>query len=550
MAKTKEKPTVQYVHNGTGFDEVELPIDLSENGFKERLRAIIPRIDSDTVGRALDHMKNENVKKHSSIYESIYNNPIRDSNSSVTKPRTFHYETLELLEAITIAYHSREKTDSNEMIANRSLSKLGEMLAKKQPEMLDNDYPATVMLNNRDVQRSMNLHFDEELRKRMVSVWELLHRAKPEKLPELMVHAIKHLDYILAVLCEEDSQENKQQPHKSSHVKAIQNLHKELMTPRNSIRKPYSDKNSDLALHFQLPETDENKELLTGMESLLSKEARVFSKSERQDFLHMYTEYLKTSLGKKYRSGNAASFLSNYQALEEYIRGQSSEKEFQDQVRSDLYRYAKGLFVYIPGGSVSMQSRFDPVFTHSSSTFAHSRMMAFTQKIDTMFRDAFQWMRSAQNVSWLFCLADMNGTPDNNSPYKTEQKDIAIWYFCKQITNIFLNLKNIRECLHKHFKDVPLLQNYEDDTLKRFVTARNEIGVKHFGEDPISFEQEKVLIDTYVLQPRTLTLDHMLRRMGLEEKYLCQELQLILSAMIEAEVSEISKQRKIYEDIM
>lgn len=536
---------IYFTYNGASIDDPELPLDFSENSFIQHLSQKGIKINKDPLRKTLQHLSQDSSNSSSkdiiSIYDDIYNNEaIRTKNCNGTEAYSFFYETLDLLDAIAAARSKVRKLSIDE-VAHQAVKELGTTLSGKDPACIHLDYPSTILLSDTAVQRSMNMRFDTELRQRLTEIWDLIHKAKTAHMPGLLTSTLTKLDMILTSLRDpEISINHRNKP--MSDIDLINTLYSRLIKHRQFIRRTQVTEKGvhpDKVLHFELENTPEYDSLLDNFEVMLRKRSSGYSKEELIELERLYNQYLiastvpKSSYTKRIK--NAELFLKNYQALQTYVRHTTDRTDFEQQVREELYRFARNLFLYYDHNEAIAASPFDMVFTHVDSTFAYGLLNDFYMSTSNRFQHVLRILHEARIIEMF--LRQKIG-PEGTRP-KTLPEESSLQHLSHDLadglTYYIIEIRTLRSILHKAFKDLPLLRDFSDKSIEDYVNAYNQSCSQIFHTVQLDTESVKQRIRIHLpsLPYRSKSL---IAQMTVLECLLREEMQIVIAELVEQQV--------------
>ena len=542
------KEPIYFKYNGSGIDGPELPLDFSENAFIQHLLQKEIKINKDVLRTTLrqfsQNSPNGSDNDFISIHDDIYrNDDLRAQKRSGKEAFSFFYETLDLLDAIAAARSKAGKASIDE-IARQAVEELGTTLSGKDPACIHLDYPSTILLSDTAMQRSMNMRFDTELRQRLTEIWDLIHKAKTEYMPGLLTSTLTKLDMILTSLRDpEISINNRNKP--ISDLDLINTLYSRIIKHRQFIRRPLAtneDVRTDKVLHFVLKNTPENDSLLDDFEVMLRKRSSGYSKEELMKLERLYNQYLiastvpESSYTKRIRK--AELFLENYQILQNYVRHTTDRADFEQQVRKELHKFARNLFLYYDHTAPTAASPFDMVFTHVDSTFAYSLINDFYTSTSYHFQHILRTLHEARIIELL--LRQKIGPEGIRPEFLPEESSLQHLSndLADGLTYYIIEIRTMRSILHKAFKDLPLLRDFSDSNIEDYVNAYNQSCIQIFHTKQIDIESIKQRIRTH-LPPLPYRSKSLIAQMTALECFLREEMQIVVAELIERQVKII-----------
>lgn len=542
---------------------VELPVDYSAHAFFTGLKIPSGGYEPNQGKSAIMKMelsKDSNGRKPENMFAHIYNSPTRDHAAGRTIPFTIYHEAADILSALMQAYFEDQvpgKKQGPEKWGERTFDILAQELSEKMPEDLDTDRQSRTMANNLTVQRIMLSHFDEDLKKRLISIWNLIHDNGNGALIAPLVNTMKKLDGILVELRDyqayqkqmtpdaanvtdvPDTQQNEIWRHK------LNNLYFDLLCERRSLLVyPDGSSTGKVKMRFVLPDTPENETLLNEMYQILDTYNKSTGQEERDRFAVLYKKYMDRRFPESEVDLRAKSFLSDYQRLKYYLREDSEEEVFCEDVRRMVFWNIRKMFKDLTGQQETWNYEFDPYFAHAQDIFTYVRIENFCRDVEIGFHDVFMCLKEATVIAnW------WNNVSENyaNILERTLVLDMLNHIFRSNYQRVIKNMRNCRSILATNYPHVPRLASASPVDIHNFVEAYARGCAHVFPENRVDDEVVSQWVRMGIEQEfrdESALLGSFLSLMASEKDILIAELRLVVMDLAEQLIEQLRKEHR------
>lgn len=312
---------------------LNLPIDQTTNGFLQSIGCT----SRHTLESALKQLE-DNTASGESIRTAVF----QKREISSTTPIPIVWEIAGLLKNIYYVYYEKdfcEKEDFAAEVFNRLVSRQ----QVTENEGLEEDYIRMNLLCNNGAQTQLLSAIKPAFQQRMDLVNNMVFTST--SVVDYQI-ALEFLDNLLAKLIRmRGSAINdvvEKENAKCSYTDELLKYYKDLVSVRSILIPVQTDgMPSDVFYFDQSPEC---ADVVNRLEKILSDYKRPVSDKIAREFLVCYKEYLCMQIDPNKRK-QAVDFAKTYKKLREYIYGTLPVEDFMEEMRKELYSYARNIFV-------------------------------------------------------------------------------------------------------------------------------------------------------------------------------------------------------------
>lgn len=485
----------EYKYNSSAGQWVELPFDQPANDFIGKLHKagrLDKKLSPQQAEEVLKRIKADNGAR---IHKHIYHNKIRPREQAGTRPFSFFWEVQDLLESIFIAHCRNPKADG-ELLSKEAFGVLAEIMSQKS--MDDTlEYPTAITLSDINVQRAMMQQFGADVDKRMAMVKKLAYEKPATNPGKVTINTLLKLDELLVDLIDEggiaeDQNQSQQEQAGIGFSQKLENLYFRLMYVRDSIHKEDvmdNGRKSEYGILYRLNSSPENDKIIKQLKNSLSKYNKTITAEQIEIFKVAYLQFVSVYSPQDDIISKAQGFFKNYQAIEAYVHKTSSLEEFVEQVKSELYRFLHELFNNMEKADLGYTDSFENVFSHAQDAFAYSRLNSIHSEIWEKLHEPL-WLLSLEKMIVALTLMEQPFVDDYSAEMvRVSRMNNLGKLLSGRIQQLKQRIGQIHFDFQEQFPDVPLLCNFEIETLAKFVSSYNVRCPNVYGVEPLDTQE-------------------------------------------------------------
>ena len=485
----------EYRYNSSAGQWVELPFDHPANDFIKKMHQagkLSKKLSPQQAEEVLERIK---TNASSGIHQHIYHNRIRPREQAGTRPFSFFWEVQDLLESVFIAHCRNPKADG-EQLSKEAFGVLAEIMSQKSMDDTI-EYPTAIILSDINVQRAMMQQFGADVDKRMAMVKKLAYE-KPSTDPgKVTINTLLKLDELLVDLIDEggiaeDQNQSQQEQTGIGFSQKLENLYFRLMYARDSIHKEDvmdNGRKSEYGILYRLNSSPENDKIIKQLKNSLSKYSKTITAEEIEIFKAAYLQFVSVYSPQNDMISKAQGFFRNYQTIEAYVHKTSSLEEFVEQVKSELYRFLRELFNNMEKADLGYTGSFENVFSYAQDAFAYSRLNSIHSEIWEKLHKPL-WLLSSEKMIVALTLMERPFVNDYSAEMvRVSRMNDLGKLLSGRIQQLKQRIGQIHFDLQEQFPDVPLLCDFEIETLVKFVSSYNVRCPNVYGVEPLDTQE-------------------------------------------------------------
>ena len=485
----------EYRYNSSAGQWVELPFDQPANDFIGKLQKAGKLDKNLSPQQAEEVLKRIRVDNSARIHKYIYHNKIRPREQSGTRPFSFFWEVQDLLASIFIAHCRNPKADGEEL-SKATFGVLAEIMSQKCMEDTI-EYPTAIILSDTDVQRAMMQQFGEDIERRMGAVRKLVYERTSMIPGKVTINTLLKLDELLVDLIDDGgiTEEQNQSIEKRDDISCsqkIENLFFRLMFIRDSLHKEDimgNGRKSEYGIHYRLNPTPENDKIITRLKNSLSKYNKTITAEEIEIFKATYLHFVSVYSPQNAMISKAQDFFRNYQAIKTYVHKNSSLEEFKEQAKSELYRFLSELFSNMEKADLGYTDSFDGVFSYAQDAFAYSRLNTIRREIWINLHEPL-WLLSSEKMIVVLTLIELPHVGGYFAEWaRTSRMNDLGKLLSGRIHQLKQRIGQMHFSFQEQFAGLPLLCNFEVETLAKFVSSYNVRCPNVYGVEPLDTQE-------------------------------------------------------------
>lgn len=485
----------EYRYNSSAGQWVELPFDQPANDFIGKLQKAGKLNKKLSPQQAEDVLKKIKTNNGARIHKHIYYNKIRPREQSGTRPFSFFWEVRDLLEAIIIA-HCRDPQADGECLSKAAFGVLAEIMSRKDLEDTM-EYPTAIILMDPEVQRAMMQHFGADVEKRMGMVKKLAYEEPSANPGKVTINTLLKLDELLIDLIDdggisEELDQSLKAQDEISFSQKLENLYFRLMYIRDSLHKEDimdNKRKSEYGILYRLKTSPENDIIIKRLSDSLSKYNKTITAEEIEVFKEAYLRFVSVYSPQDDAISEAQKFLKNYQEIERYVHRNSSLEEFKEQAKAELYRFASELFRNMEKSDLGYSDSYENVFAYAQDAFAYSRLNTIHREVWAILHEPL-WLLSAEKMIVALTLTEWPHVDDCSAELeRTSRMNDLGMLLSGRIQQLKERIGQTHLSFQEQFPDVPLLCNFEIETLAKFVSSYNVRCPNIYGVEPLNTQR-------------------------------------------------------------
>lgn len=355
--ESKHKPLKEFSNVNLWLN---LPMDQTTNAFLQSIGCS----SRQTLESALKQLETLEHPGEETIREEIF--PKREVAS--TTPIPIAWEIANLLKNIFCVYINHGPSE-REAFAEEVFHQLVSQGQIAKEDGLEEDYFRMNLLCNEGARNQLLSSIKPAFQRRMDLINSFVYRSVSVEDYEI---ALEYLDDLIAKLFSGKSgAPNEAVENRSttcSYPDEVLKFYKDLVSVRNILVPKRTDGLPSDVLYFD--QSPICACVVSRMEKILNKYKRPVSAEIATEFLGYYKEYLCLQIDPDKRD-KAVNFAKTYNRLSEYIHGDLSVDVFIEEMRNELYSYAKSIFVELR--KISLYGFVHTEYTPKAANDAHFR---------------------------------------------------------------------------------------------------------------------------------------------------------------------------------
>lgn len=343
----------------------------------------------------------------------------------------------------------------------------------------------------------MMRHFGADIEKRMEMVKKLAYEEPSANPGKVTSNVLLKLDELLIALIDdggisEEQDQSLKVQDETSFSQKLENLYFRLMYIRDSLhREDIMDnrRKNEYGILYRLSASPENHRIITRLRNCLLNYNKTITVDEIEEFESAYLDFVSVYSPQDEVIAKAQKFLRNYQEIERYVHRTSSLGEFKGQVKAELYRFASELFSNMERSDMGYSDSTGSIFTHAQDAFAYSRLNSIHREVWSILHEPL-WLLSAEKMIVALTLTEQPRVDDFSEEENRASKmnDLGM-LLSGRIRQLKQRIGMVHLSLQERFQNVPLLCDFEIETIAGFVSSYNVCCPHVYGVEPLNTQR-------------------------------------------------------------